>query len=158
QHGENQLEHRTRRRLEAVAVQVVLGGDVAREGVEAVRPPEAGALVRIEGQYLLGQRLAVPRRDGEVAVEDIVDLGPVFEEEAGAEAPVADAVADHQVVGAVDCQPAIATVPDRCADDGAAAHGVAAQVIVKTVLAEDSLLAEMTELSVADRAGGAAVI
>ena len=33
-------------------------GDVAREGVQAVGPPEAGTLVGVERQHLLGQRLA----------------------------------------------------------------------------------------------------
>ena len=42
---EVELERARRRRLEAEAVLVVLGGDVAGEGVEAVGPPEAGAVV-----------------------------------------------------------------------------------------------------------------
>ena len=45
-------------RLEAEAVVVVLTGDVAREGVQAVGPPEAGPVVLVERQHLLGQLLA----------------------------------------------------------------------------------------------------
>src|SRR5262249_18999330 len=61
-------------------------------------------------------------------------------------------------VGAVDGQPAVGAVPDGGADDVAAAHGVAAQVIVQTVAPQDTLFAEVAELGVADRAGRAAVI
>src|SRR5207302_9301657 len=43
------------RRLEAVAVAAVLARHVAREGVEAVGPPEAGAVVLIERQRLARQ-------------------------------------------------------------------------------------------------------
>ena len=64
--AESSLSALDRRRLEAEAVLAVLAGDVAGEGVEAVGPPEAGAVVRVERQHLLGQRLAVaaPARPG----------------------------------------------------------------------------------------------
>ena len=83
------------------------------------------------GSTCLGSGLPRQRLHGEVAVEDVVDLGAVLEEEAVADALVADAVADDQVVGAVDGEPAVVAVPDRGADDGAAAHRVAAQVEVQ---------------------------
>src|SRR5262249_40440771 len=75
-----------------------------------------------------------------------------------AEALVADAVAHDEVVGAVDGEPAIVAVPDRGADDRAAAHRVADEGIVQGIAAEDVFLAEMAKLSVADRAGGVAVV
>src|SRR5262249_36455101 len=71
---------------------------------------------------------------------------------------VADVVARHQVVGAVDGQPAVAAVPDGGADDVAAAHRVAAEVVVQGIAAEDAFLAQVAELRVADRAGGIAVV
>ena len=52
----------------------------------------------------------------------------------------------------------LCAVPDRVADDGAAAHRVAAQVVVQGVAAEHVLLAEVAELGVADRAGRVAVV
>ena len=58
----------------------------------------------------------------------------------------------------MDGQPAIAAVPDRSADDVAAAHRVADQVKVQGVAAQHAFLAEMAELGVADRAGGIAMI
>src|SRR5262249_53767716 len=73
-------------------------------------------------------------------------------------AAVADAVADHQVVGAVDGQPAVAAVPNRGAEDVTAAHRVAAQVEVQAVAAEYAGLAEVAELGVADGPGRAAVV
>jgi len=152
------LERTAGRRLEAVAVAVVFAADVAREGVEAVGPPEPGAFVGVEGQGLLGQRLAAERLHREVAVEDVVDLGAVFEEEAVADALVADAIADHEVVGAVDRHPAVAAVPDRRADHGAAAHRVAGEVIVDRVFAENAFLAQVPKLGVADRATRVSVV
>ena len=89
----------------------VIGRDVAGEGVEAVGPPEAGAVVVVEAEDLLGQRLARSGADGQVAVEDVVDLGAVLEEEAVPHAPLADVVADDQVIGAVNRQPAIVDCP-----------------------------------------------
>ena len=83
------------------------------------------------GSTCFGSRLPCAGCDGQVAVEDVVDLGAVFQEEAVADALVADAVADDEVVRAVDREPAVVAVPDRGADDGAAAHRVAAQVEVQ---------------------------
>src|SRR5262249_41641381 len=130
----------------------------AREGVVAVGPPEAGAVVLVERDDLLGQRLGIEGLHGQVAVEEVEDLGAVFEEEAVAQAAVADAIADDEVVGAVDGEPAIAAIPDRGAQDVAAAHGVADQVIVQAVTAEDAGFAKAAELGVADGAGGMAMI
>src|ERR1700722_10680372 len=59
--GKGQLQAARRRGLIAVDVAVVLAGDVAREGVASVGPPEAGALILVERQDLLGQRLCLER-------------------------------------------------------------------------------------------------
>ncbi len=75
-----------------------------------------------------------------------------------ADALVADAIADDEVVGAVDRHPAVAAVPDRRADHGAAAHRVGGEVVVDRVFAEDALLAEVAKFGVADRAAGIAVV
>ena len=147
-----------RRRLELVAVAVALDRHVPRERVAAVGPPEPRAPVVVERQHLARERLAGERLDGQVAVEDVVDLGAILEEEPVTDRLVADAVADDQVVGPVDRDPAVAAVPERRPDDGAAAHRVAGQVEVEAVLAEDPLLAQVAELGVADRAGRAAVV
>ena len=56
-----------------------------------------------------------------------------------ADALVADAIANDEVVRAVDGDPAVVAVPDRCADDGAAAHRVANEVEVNRVSAEHAL-------------------
>src|ERR1051325_3539715 len=106
-HRQLWIEVRRLRRLEKVAVLVAVAGDVAREAVEAVRPPEAGAVIAVEGHDLFGQRGGSASLHGEVAVQRVVDLSAVFEEEAVALAAVADAVADDEVVGAVDRQPAV---------------------------------------------------
>jgi len=58
----------------------------------------------------------------------------------------------------VDSDPAVAAVPDRGADDRGAAHRVTDQVEVEAILALDPLLAQVSELGVADRAGRAAVV
>src|SRR5262249_14537040 len=99
-------------RLEEVAVLVALGGDVAGEAVEGVGPPEAGAVVLVERQDLFREWFGDVSLHGEVAVEDVEDLGAVLEEEAVALGLVADAVADDEVVGAVDGQPAVVAVVD----------------------------------------------
>src|SRR5262249_13089613 len=106
-HAEDQLQGAGGGGLVAEAVLVVLGGDVAGEGVEAVGPPEAGPVVAVEREDLLGEGLAAAGADGEVAVQDVEDLCAVLHEEAVADAPVADAVADDEVVGAVDGEPAV---------------------------------------------------
>lgn len=109
------------------------------------------------GSTCLGSRL--PRRaDGQVAVEDVVNLRAVFEEEAVADAAEADVVAGHEVVRAVDREPPVLAVPDRVTDHGVAPHGVAAQVEVQGVAAERALLAQVAELGVGERPGRAAVI
>ena len=86
-------------------------------------------------------------------IEDVVDLSAVFEEIAVADALVADVIADHEVVGAVNRDPAVVAIPDRRADDGAAAHRAADQVEVDAVAALHVLLAQVAKLGVADRAG-----
>ena len=73
-----------------------LGGHVAREAVAAVGPPEAGASVVVERQHLVGKRIALPGPDGEIAIEDVEDLGAVLHEEAVADALVAAATDDAQ--------------------------------------------------------------
>src|SRR2546427_447633 len=83
-------------------------------------------------------------------VEDIVLLGAVFQVEAVSDALIADTVTHHQVVGPVDGEPAVAAVPDRGANHGAAAHRAADEVEVEAVAAEHALLAQVTELGVAD--------
>src|SRR5437870_13663927 len=120
---ELELEPARRRGFVAETVLIVLGGDVAGEGVEAVGPPETGAVVGIERQSLVLEALAAAGADGEVAIEHVVDFGAVLEKEAVAEALVADAIADDEVVGAVDGKPAVVAVPDAGTDHVAAAHG-----------------------------------
>jgi hypothetical protein len=134
----------------AVAVLVVLAGDVARQRVAAVGPPEGRAVVGIERQHLVGQRPAAIRLHAEVAVEQVVDLGAVFQEVAVADALVADAVADHQVLRAVDRDPAVVRIDDRRADHAAAAHRVASKVEVDRVAAQHPFLAQVSEPGVAD--------
>src|SRR5439155_14355894 len=116
------------------------------EGVEAVGPPEAGAVIGVERQGLVLEALAAAGTDGQVAIEHVVDFGAVLEKEAVAEALVADAIAHDEVVRAVDGKPAVVAVPDAGADHVAAAHAVADEVIVQGVTAENFLLAEMAEL------------
>ena len=58
----------------------------------------------------------------------------------------------------MDRDPAVGAVPDRGADDIAAAHRIAAQVIVQGIAAEDSFLAQMAKLGVTDSTGGTAVV
>src|SRR5262249_28224873 len=58
----------------------------------------------------------------------------------------------------VDGQPAVGAVPDGSANDGAAAHRVATQVVVQRVTAQHAGFAEVAELTVADGAGGVAVV
>ena len=71
---------------------------------------------------------------------------------------VADAIADEQVVGAVDGDPAVVGIPDARAEHAAAAHGVAHEVEVDGVFAEHAVLAQVPELRVAEAARGVAVI
>src|SRR5262249_42167020 len=51
--------------LIAEAVVTALGGDVAGERVEAVRPPVTGAFITVEAQDLLGQALRFLGADGQ---------------------------------------------------------------------------------------------
>ena len=74
------VEARRRGDLVAEAVLVALDGDVAHERVAAVGPPEARPFVAIERESLAGQRRPCARLHGQVAVQDVVDLGAVFEE------------------------------------------------------------------------------
>src|SRR5207302_1045020 len=135
-----------------------LASDITGEGVAAVRPPETAAIVVVEGQHLIGERLALASLHREVAVEDVEDFGAVFEEKAMADAVVAHAVADHQIVSAVDGEPAVSAVPDRSADDGTAPHRIADQMKVEAVTTQDSALAEVAEFGVADGSGGAVMV
>src|SRR5262249_49013661 len=118
-HPEIELQRTALRRLEAEAVLVVRRRNVAREGVQAVRPPEARPVILIEREDLLRQPLAAAGAYREVTVEDVEHLGAVLHEETMPDALVADAVADHEVVGPMDGEPAVVAVPDRGADDGA---------------------------------------
>src|SRR6516165_9408107 len=158
QHAHRQVDAAGRRRLEAVAVSFVLAGDVAGECVEAVGPPEAGSLILVERQRLSRQRLPGERLHGEVAVEDVVDLRPVFQEEPVPNTPVADAVPHDKIVRAVDRDPAVAAVPDGSPDDRAAAHRVADAMEVQAVPAEHILFTQVPEFGVADRPGRPAMI
>jgi hypothetical protein len=100
----------------------------------------------------------VERLHGEVAIEDVVLLGAILEEEAVPDALVADAIAHEQVIGCVDGEPAVGGVPDGGADHSRPAHAVADQVEVDGVLAEDAFFAEVAELGVRDAARGAGVV
>ena len=142
----------------AIAVCVVFAGHVPHEGVAAVGPPEAGAVVLIERQRLPGQRLGAIGLHGEIAVEQIVDLGAVFHEEPVPGAAVTDAIADDEIFGAVDRHPAIARIDDRDAQHLAAAHGVADEMEMDRVAAEHAFLAEMCEAGVADAAAAVGMI
>ena len=144
--------------LEVEAVAVVLARDIARERVAPVRPPEARAVVWVERQHLLRQPLRAEGLHGEVAVEDVPLLGRVFEKEAVAARPVADAIAHEQMVGAVDGDPAVVRIPDARAEHAAAAHGVAHEVKMDRVFAEHAAFAEVPELRVADAARRVAMI
>src|SRR4051812_25770254 len=95
--------------------------------------------------------LAAEGLASEIAIEDIEDLGAVFEVVAVANALIADAIADDEKVGPVNGDPAIVAIPDRGAEDIAAAHRVADEVIVNGISAQDVFLAEMAKLRVADR-------
>src|SRR5262249_50851394 len=151
--GQSQLEGARLRRLEAEAVTIILAGDVAGEGIQAVGPPEACSFVLIEGERLPGQRLSQEGLHGQIAIQDVINLRAILQVVPVPDALVADAVAHHQVVRAVDSKPAVATVPDGCADDRATAHGVADKVVVQTVTAKHALLAEVAKFGVANRAG-----
>ena len=102
-------------RLEEVPVLIAVAGHIAGEGIEGIGPPEAGPIVLVERQDLFGQRIGRQCLTGQVAVQDVVDLGAVLHEKAVPQAAIADAVADDQVIGAVNGQPAVAAVPDGSA-------------------------------------------
>jgi hypothetical protein len=51
----------------AVSVLIALAGDIAGEGIAAIAPPETGAVVVIERQHLVGEYLADPGLDREIA-------------------------------------------------------------------------------------------
>src|SRR5262249_58598368 len=94
----------------AVAVFLVLARGVAGERVAAVGPPESRAIVGIEREYLFRQPFSPRGLDAEVAVEQVIDLGGVLQEEAVADALVAHTVANDEEVGAVDSHPAIVRI------------------------------------------------
>src|SRR5581483_4500099 len=144
--------------VEAEAVDVALAGDVARKGVQAVRPPEARAGVVVEGQHLTRKWPARTALDRQIAIENVENFRAVLEEKPVADAVIADAIAHDEIVGAVHGEPAVLAVPQRCADDGAAAHRIAHQMEVQHVAAKRAALAETAELGVADRAGRAVVV
>src|SRR5207244_10886352 len=125
QDGTGQVEVLGRRRLEMEAVVVALDSHVAGKSVSAVGPPKAGAVVLVERQLLLGQRLAVKGLHREVAVEDVEGLRTVLQEVAVPDRLKTHAIADDEVMGAVDRDPAVAAIPDRCALDITSAHGIA---------------------------------
>src|SRR5262245_17882958 len=58
----------------------------------------------------------------------------------------------------MDGEPAIVAVPDAVADDGGAAHGIAAEVEVKGIADKDAGLSEVPEFGVCERTCGAAVV
>ena len=75
-------------------------------------------------------------------------FGAVFEEEAVADRLIADAIADEQVIGAMDGDPAIARIPNARADDAAAAHGVAHQMKMNGVFAEQTFFAQVAKFCI----------
>src|SRR5262249_58135652 len=124
----------------------------------AIGPPEGGPVVGIEGQHLLGQPLTAIGLHAEVAIEQIVDLGGILQEEAVAEALVADAVADDEEMRAVDGYPAIVRIDDCDADDAAAAHRRATKMVVDGITPQHAFLPEMGETGITDAAGAVAMI
>ena len=101
--------------VEAKTVDVAFAGDVPRKYVQAVRPPEPGAAILVEWQYLIGQDLSLSALHSQIAIENIEDLGAVFEEKSVTDAVVPYAIAHDEVIGAVDSNPAIVALPDRSA-------------------------------------------
>src|SRR4029450_3941293 len=79
--GEDGVEVAPLRDLEAVAVLVALARDVPRERVAAVGRPEPRPLVRVEREDLLRQAPPLVCLDREAAVDHVVLLGAVLEEE-----------------------------------------------------------------------------
>ena len=126
--------------------------------LQAVGPPEAGPFVGVERQSLFRQPLARVGLHGQIVIEHVVGFGAVFQKEAVPDALVADAIADDQIIRAVNRQPAIGAIPNRRPDDRAAAHRVADEMKMKRIAAQHIFLAEMPKLRVADRAGGIAMI
>src|SRR3954447_20716661 len=110
QHVKHGIEIGRLRRLEEIAVFIALARRVPSERVVAVGPPEARAVVLVVRQHLLRQRLADEGLHREVVIEHVEHLSAVLEEEPVADALIADAVADDQIIGAVDRDPAIAAV------------------------------------------------
>ena len=155
QHG---IEAARLRNLESEAVFLVLARDISREGIATVRPPEARAVVWVEGQDLLGQRARADCLHREIAVEEVPLLRGVLHKVAVSARAVAHAIAHDEVVGAVDGDPAVVGIPDARARHTAAAHRVAHQVKVDGVFPEHAFFAEVAKLRVADAARGIAVI
>ena len=65
--------------FEVVAVPFIAAADVASKRVEAVSPPEAGTLIAVEGQGLLGKRFGRISMYRQVTIQKVIDLGPVFQ-------------------------------------------------------------------------------
>src|SRR5947209_4242924 len=106
-----------------------------------VGPPEPRPVVIIPRKDLLRQRLSLQGLHGEVMVEDVLNLGSVFQEEAMADAAITHAVSNDQPVSSVDRDPPVRAVPDRSADDRRASHRVADSVKMEAVLAQLPFLA-----------------
>src|SRR5207237_9753285 len=112
---QGQIEVLGRRRLKMEAVVVALDGHVSGKSVSAVGPPKAGAVILVERQLLLGQRLALKGLHREVALEDVAGLRTVLQKVAVPDRLKTHAIADDEVIGAVDRDPAVTAIPDRCA-------------------------------------------
>src|SRR5262245_34824661 len=65
--------------MEMVAVAVVFAGDIARQAVSTIGPPESGAVVGVVAKHLLGERDRAERLYGQVAIEQVPLLGGIFE-------------------------------------------------------------------------------
>src|SRR5262245_52131595 len=91
--------------------------EIAGEAVQAICPPKPRRIVRVERQHLLRQWLSHERLNRQVTIEDIENLGAVFKEIAVPDTAKSHAVPHDKIVGAMDGQPAIRTVPDRSPDN-----------------------------------------
>src|SRR5207244_5395962 len=112
------------------------------------RPPKSGSVVGVEGKYLLRQALPTERLDGKVPVNQVVLLRRVLEEKSMADGLISDAIAHHDVVGAVHRHPPIVRIPDACADDGTSAHRVAGPVQMDRLLTQHPFLSKMPDVLV----------
>src|SRR6266851_5169936 len=130
------VETATGGRLETEAVTIVFARDVLRETIQTICPPETSPFIGVEREYLFRQRFRLERLDGQISIEDVVDLRAVFEKVSVPDALIADAIAHDQVIRSMNRQPTVGRIPNRSANHGAAAHRIAAQMIVQAVAAE----------------------